>query len=251
MENISVHSATSSEEWSPSEKERLMAWLVHLLTATGAIWALLSIIDINQQHYGRAFLWMAIAVVVDSLDGYVARVAKVKRVLPDFDGALLDNMVDYLNYVFVPAYFLYAAGLLPEQLSLVLPILILLASAYQFSQADAKTEDHYFTGFPSYWNVVVWYMVMLGSAPWLYALLLFVLVVMVFIPIKYIYPTRTDVLPRLTMWLGFAWALLCITIMIQYPNQPEWMVWLSLFYPIYYYALSFYLMSRKQGLVAA
>lgn len=251
MENISVQSATPSEEWSPSDKERLLAWLVHLLTATGAIWALLSIIDINQQQYGRAFLWMAIAVVIDSLDGYIARVANVKRVLPDFDGALLDNIVDYLNYVFVPAYFLYAAGLLPEQLSLVLPILVLLASAYQFSQADAKTEDHYFTGFPSYWNVVVWYMVMLGAAPWLNSLVLLILVVMVFIPFKYIYPTRTNVLPRLTMWLGLVWALLCVAIMIRYPNQSTWMVWLSLFYPIYYYALSFYSMYRKQDPVTA
>lgn len=245
MENISIPTSTHSDDWSPSDKERLLAWMVHLFTATGAVWGFLSIIAINDQQYGRAFVWMAIAVLVDGFDGYVARAANVKRVLPDFDGALLDNIVDYLNYVFVPAYFLYAADLLPSQLSLILPILILLASAYQFSQGDAKTEDHYFTGFPSYWNVVVWYMVVLGSAPWLYALILTVLLVMVFIPIKYIYPSRTDILPRLTLGLGLVWAVICVTIMILYPNHPSWLVWLSLLYPVYYYALSFYAMSRK------
>ncbi len=146
----------------PSTQEQGIAWLVHLFTATGAIWGLLSIIAINQEQWRLLFLWMAIAVIVDGLDGFLARAAQVHRVLPNFDGALLDNIVDYLNYVFVPAYFLYAAGLLPQQLEVVLPIIVLLASAYQFSQSDAKTEDHFFKGFPSYWNIVVVYLVMLG-----------------------------------------------------------------------------------------
>ena len=245
MEDTSIPASLSSENWSPSGKDLIFAWLVHLLTATGAVRGLLSIIAINEGDYKLAFLWIAIAVVVDSFDGFAARAANVKQVLPAFDGALLDNMVDYLNYVFVPAYFLYAAELLPAQLSFILPVLILLASAYQFSQGDAKTEDHFFTGFPSYWNVVVVYMMLFGPAPWIYALILTILVAMVFIPIKYIYPSRTEVFPRLTMALGLIWAVVFSYLLIAYPDQPAWLVWASLFYPIYYYALSFYTMYHR------
>jgi len=235
-----------NDDSSPTIKEQGLAWLVHLFTATGAIWGLLSIIDINQQNWGRAFVWMAIAVFVDSFDGFVARGAQVKRVLPNFDGALLDNIVDYLNYVFVPAYFLYAAGLLPVQLELALPILVLLASAYQFSQVDAKTEDHYFKGFPSYWNIVVFYMFMLSLTVWVNALVIFVFSVMVFVPVKYIYPSRSNILPRVTIGLGLVWMILNIAILIQYPSQPQWLIWLSLLYPVYYYCLSFYVMYQMR-----
>jgi phosphatidylcholine synthase len=236
-----------NDEFSPSIKEQGLAWLVHLFTATGAIWGFLSIIDINQGNWGRAFVWMAIAILVDSFDGFIARGAQVKRVLPDFDGALLDNIVDYLNYVFVPAYFLYAAGLLPVQLELALPILVLLASAYQFSQGDAKTEDHYFKGFPSYWNIVVFYMFMLSLNPWTNALIIFVLSVMVFVPIKYIYPSRSNILPRVTIGLGLIWMIVNIVILVQYPSQQQWLVWVSLLYPVYYYCLSFYAMYKMRG----
>lgn len=235
-----------NDDSSPTIKEQGLAWLVHLFTATGAIWGLLSIIDINQQNWGRAFVWMAIAIFVDSFDGFVARGAQVKRVLPNFDGALLDNIVDYLNYVFVPAYFLYAAGLLPVQLELALPILVLLASAYQFSQVDAKTEDHYFKGFPSYWNIVVFYMFMLSLTVWVNALVIFVFSVMVFVPVKYIYPSRSNILPRVTIGLGLVWMILNIAILIQYPSQPQWLIWLSLLYPVYYYCLSFYVMYQMR-----
>ena len=222
-----------------SVKEQGIAWLVHLFTATGAIWGFLSIIAINQQQWRLAFLWIAIAVLVDGLDGFLARAAHVHRVLPNFDGALLDNIVDYLNYVFVPAYFLYAAGLLPQQLELVLPITVLLASAYQFSQSDAKTDDHFFKGFPSYWNIVVVYLIMLGVSPWISAAIILFFSVMVFIPIKYIYPSRTNILPRLTLALGLVWAIMMVVMGILFPDQPAWLVWLSLLYPAYYYAIEF------------
>ena len=234
----------------PSIQEQGIAWLVHLFTATGAIWGLLSIIAINQEQWRLLFLWMAIAVIVDGLDGFLARAAQVHRVLPNFDGALLDNIVDYLNYVFVPAYFLYAAGLLPQQLEVVLPIIVLLASAYQFSQSDAKTEDHFFKGFPSYWNIVVVYLVMLDLSPWFSAAIITFFSVMVFIPIKYIYPSRTNILPRLTLALGLIWAIMMIGMGFLFPNQPSWLVGLSLLYPAYYYVLSFSVMYKTRGSTA-
>jgi phosphatidylcholine synthase len=238
-----VHDAIDVEG-APSAREQWIAWSVHLFTATGAIWGFLSVIDISQQNWGRVFVWVAMAILVDAFDGYIARGAQVRRILPNFDGALLDNMVDYLNYVFVPAYFLYAAGLLPAPLELALPIVVLLASAYQFSQSDAKTDDHFFKGFPSYWNIVIFYMFMLNLDPVANALILFALSVMVFVPIKYVYPSRSNILPRLTIGLGLIWMIVNVVIWVRYPSQPPWLVWVSLSYPAYYYCLSFYAMYK-------
>ena len=177
--------------WSPSKKRIFSVWMTHLVTASSAVWGLLAILAITNGAWIEAFWWMAVAVAIDSFDGALARRVDVKKVLPQIDGALLDNIVDYLNYVFVPAYFLYATNLLPARFAVLGAALILLASAYQFSQSDAKTEDHYFKGFPSYWNVMVFYMFMLGTGPWLNLGITVLLCVLVFVPIKYIYPSRT------------------------------------------------------------
>ncbi|MCB0131615.1 MAG: CDP-alcohol phosphatidyltransferase family protein [Caldilineaceae bacterium] len=241
MDQISLSSVASGDDsWSPSDKQRLLAWLTHLFTASGAVWGLLSVIAITAGEWQLAFVWMAAAVFVDSFDGFIARRTRVKLVLPEFDGALLDNIIDYLNYVFVPAYFLYAAELLPPDLRLMVTSLILLSSAYQFSQTDAKTDDHFFKGFPSYWNIVVFYMVVMGTAQWLNAALMIFFCVMVFVPIKYIYPSRTTLFRRLTMGLGLLWGLLNLIVLIQFPNHAPWLVSLSLAYAIYYVLLSLY-----------
>lgn len=226
-----------------------MAWLTHLVTATGAIWGFLSILAINERNWQLAFVWMAVAVFVDSFDGLLARSVQVKRVLPEFDGALLDNIVDYLNYVFVPAYFLYHADLLPGELQLFVPAVILLTSAYQFCQSDAKTDDHYFKGFPSYWNIVVFYLVLLQWEAWINGIILLFLSVMIFVPLKYIYPSRTSILPRLTMGLGLIWAVINLMILVQYPNYAPVLLWLSLAYVVYYCALTGFVMlqDRKGG----
>ena len=223
-----------------------MAWLTHFVTATGAVWGFLSLLAINERNWQFAFVWMAMAVFVDSFDGLLARSVQVKRVLPEFDGALLDNIVDYLNYVLVPAYFLYQADLLPAELRLFIPAVILLASAYQFCQSDAKTDDHYFKGFPSYWNIVVFYMVLLQLSPWFNAAVLVFLSVMVFVPIKYIYPSRTSVFPRLTMAFGLVWAVVNLMILLRYPDFPRAWLWISLTFAVYYCGLTGYVMWQER-----
>ncbi len=175
--------------WLPSRREKTLAWIAHAFTATGALWALLAVLAISNRLWLEAFMWMGAAVVVDAFDGIVARRMRVKAVLPEFDGALLDNILDYLNYVFVPAYFLLQSDVLPGPLRAAGAALILLVSAYQFCQSDAKTEDYYFKGFPSYWNIVVFYMFVLNLAPWLNLALVVVLSILVFVPIKYVYPS--------------------------------------------------------------
>lgn len=234
------------EGWSPSKKQVVSAWLTHLVTASSAVWGLLAILAITNGAWVEAFWWMAVAVLIDSFDGALARKVDVKKVLPQIDGALLDNIVDYLNYVFVPAYFLYSADLLPPNFAVVGAALILLASAYQFSQSEAKTEDNFFKGFPSYWNVLALYLFLLEFNPWVNLAWVLLFCVLVFVPIKYIYPSRTTVQRKLMMGWGLLWGISCLVMLAQYPDYSPWLMAFSLAYVIYYHAVSLWVQFRHR-----
>ncbi len=225
-----------------TDRAKLLAWSVHLFTASGAVWGFLSILAIFNAQWSLAFVWMGAAIVVDSLDGFLARKAHVKTVLPGFDGALLDNMVDYLNYVLVPAVFLYQSNVLPATQPLLGPAAILLASAYQFCQTNAKTEDHFFVGFPSYWNVVAFYLLLVNINPWVSLAIILVLCVLVFVPFKYIYPTRTVRFQRLTLAVVGIWGVANLALLLQYPTVNLQLIALSLACGAYYWGMSVYLM---------
>lgn len=227
---------------SPSMRERLLAWSVHLFTATGVIWGLLAIVAIAHQQWVSAFAWMAAAIFVDSFDGFLARRLRVKEVLPEFDGALLDNIVDFLNYVFVPGFFLSVGDILPPHIGIPGAIIMMLASAYQFCQSDAKTEDHYFTGFPSYWNIMVFYMFILSLNGWINTAILVLLSALVFVPIKYIYPSRTTIYRRVTMALAVLWGIVNLIILTTYPSHHPWLVVYSLLFAVYYIGMSLWAM---------
>jgi len=229
---------SEGNEWTPSLKSKAAAWFTHFFTATGAVWGLMSIIAITNNSWKTAFVWMALAVFVDSFDGLLARRARVKDVLPNFDGALLDNMIDFLNYVVVPAFFLYEADILPMGGKMLGAAMILIASSYQFCQADAKTDDHFFKGFPSYWNIMVFYLFMLELNPWNSLAITAILSILVFVPIKFVYPTRTELHQRLTMTLGMVWGVLGLIVLITYPNHNPLYLWVSLLYAVYYVGLS-------------
>jgi len=225
-----------------------LAWLVHLYTALGAPVGLFAIVAIEQGHFKSALWLMAVALFLDSTDGTLARAARVKQFIPWFDGAKMDDIVDYLNYVLVPCYFLFAADLLPATGAPWIVALPLLASAYGFAQAQAKTSDNFFLGFPSYWNIVVFYFYALNTAPWFNALVTVTFSIMVFIPIKYLYPSRSPVLRGLSVSLGVVWSLFCLMIVYLLPNPPASLAWGSLTYPVYYFGLSFWLNFRSSGL---
>lgn len=214
------------------------AYGVHLFTATGAVWGLLAILAIFEGNYRMMIVWMIIAMLVDGFDGILARWADVKTHANGLDGALLDNIIDYLNYVLVPAIFIVKADFLPEPLKLFTACLVLLTSAYQFTQTDAKTDDHHFKGFPSYWNVAALYMLLMGLPPWVNFGFLLLFNVLVFVPIKYIYPSRNSYLRQLTLVLTYLYGAIGIWGLLQYPNHPQWFLWISFVYVIYYIALS-------------
>ncbi len=190
---------------------------------------------------------MAAATFIDSTDGWLARLARVRERTPRFDGARLDDIVDYLTFVFLPVFLLVEMDLLPPAAELPVAAAVLLASAYGFGNSDAKTDDSFFTGFPSYWNIVALYLVALGARPTANALILLAFVALVFVRTGYVYPSRTPVLRRLTIALGSIWALLALVITWQLPAPPKPLVLVSLFFPIYYLLLSFYLQSRRDS----
>jgi phosphatidylcholine synthase len=219
----------------------IYAYGVHLFTATGAVWGLLSLLAIFKHEWRLAILWMILAMFVDGFDGMLARWADVKTYAKTVDGALLDNILDYLNYVVVPALFLVEADFLPAGFKLAGAFAILLTSAYQFTQTDAKTDetqDYFFKGFPSYWNVLVLYMLVLGLNPWINLAILAVCNILVFVPVKYIYPSRNMRLRNLTLSLSYLYAIIGVWGVMQYPNVPKWVVWASFIYVGYYAVLS-------------
>ena len=228
----------TSTNSTPSAARMVGAWSVHALTASGALWGLLAVLCIAQSEFREALLFMIVAIAVDSVDGMLARWVRVKETMPRFDGALLDNLVDYLNYVFVPAVFIHEAHLLPPSLALLSSIVICVASAYQLCQIDAKTDDHFFLGFPSYWNVVSFYLFLGQLDPRLNLAIVWFFVVMVFVRLKWVYPSRMVRFRGVTLLATALWGATCIAMVVQYPTATPWLLPASLVYVFYYVGLS-------------
>ena len=229
---------------------RLRASAVHLYTASGAVLALLILVAAYNGNAVMA-LWLGLAaLLIDSTDGLLARRFRVKELLPSFDGSLLDNIVDYLTYVLAPILLLWTIGYLPPgALGVVLAALPLLASSYQFCRVDAKTgddaeTDHFFLGFPSYWNVVAFYVIVFDLGAGAVSAILLVCSLLVFVPIRYVYPSRTMVLRKLTLTLTTLWLVSYALILFQMPDPDPLLLALSLLYLVYYFGLSLYISGK-------
>ncbi|MDM8531695.1 CDP-alcohol phosphatidyltransferase family protein [Anaerolineales bacterium HSG25] len=209
-----------------STPQRIAAWLVHLFTASGAILGLLALYAIHNENFWLSFWFMGAAIFVDGVDGTFARLTNTKVAAAKIDGALLDNILDYFNYVMVPAFLLIVHPTIVTGVwGIIVASLIALTSAYQFSQSDAKTDDHYFKGFPSYWNIIVFYLYFWEFSSGFNLFILLFLIIMIFVPIKYIYPSRLDYLTthhslRLLMLFGSVlWALSAMGLLLTHPND--------------------------------
>jgi len=217
-------------------RQQLLAWLVHLYTASGAAlsaWALLAVIA---RDFRLAWLLIAITIAIDSTDGFLARRLRVKAVLPGLDGRRLDDIVDYLCWVFVPVIILVALGSLPAWAAAA----PLIASGYGFAQAEAKTPDHYFLGFPSYWSIIAFILFLFDAPSTVTTPLILLLSVLVFVPIRYPYPTQMRALRAPTILLGIPWAILGFVLILR-SSPPRWLVLLFCYYPLYYLLLTIYL----------
>ncbi len=222
------------------------AWGVHLFTACGAVCCLWALRAAAEQQWKAMFVWLGAAVVIDAVDGTLARAAKVRDRLPNFDGTLLDMIIDYAGYVLVPAFALARSELLPDRFAWPIASAVCIASAFQFCQADAKTEDHFFKGFPSYWNIVLFYLFLGKASPSLNAAIVLTLAGLVFVPIKYLYPSRTPQWKLLTLVLSAFWAVTIGWLLWRFPHVDLPVLYASLAYVGYYVATSLYFTWRTR-----
>lgn len=219
---------------------KCLAWSVHAYTASGlvlaALMAWLTLRGTNAAWRGALAL-MVLATFIDSTDGWLARRVGVKEVVPQFDGRRLDDIVDFHTYTSLPLFLLWQAHVLPAAWSWAF-LVPLLASVYGFSQTNAKTPDGYFLGFPSYWNVIALYLFLLPLPLAAKLLVLFGFALLTFVPTRYLYPSQKTPYSFLTNILAALWAALVLIILFLGPTLPVWLTAVSLFFPVYYLAVS-------------
>ena len=224
-------------------KPRFFAWCVHLFTSLGLVAAAgiaALIVRGGDDAFRGAFGLMLVATVIDAVDGSFARWARVGKVLPEFDGRRLDDLIDFQTYTSLPLLLMWRAGLAPGEW-LILP---LLASAYGFCRKQAKTDDGYFLGFPSYWNIVAFYCYFLGMSPATVIAIVVVLSILTFVPSRYLYPSQTGTLNRITIALAIPWTAMLIAVCAGYR---EWAA-PSLYFPAFYLGASAWVTLRHSSI---
>src|SRR6187551_3348464 len=193
-----------------SPATRAAAFSVHIFTALGAGIALMALLEAVREHWAAMFAWLGAALVVDALDGPIARRFDVVRLQPNWSGEVLDLVVDFVTYVFVPAYAITASGLLLPVAAPVLGIGIMVSGALYFADRRMKTSDNHFRGFPALWNLAAFYLFLLHLPPILSTLGIAILIALTFAPFHVLHPVRVVRLRWLTLWLVAAWAVLAI-----------------------------------------
>lgn len=184
---------------------QIRALFVHLFTATGAVFAMLAMLAAVDAKWSLMFLWLVVAFIVDGIDGPLARRYHVKRFAPEFDGVLLDLIIDYLTYVFIPAFALFKSGLMDGWTGWFAIIIITFASAMYFADTRMKTKDNSFSGFPGCWNMVVIVIFALEPNFWVSLALVTVLAIAMFLPLKFVHPVRTQRWRAVTLPMALAW----------------------------------------------
>ena len=218
---------------------KAVAWSVHLFTASGAVLGVFALWEIGRGGFARAVIYMLAALAIDSVDGTLARRVGVAERLPRIDGRTLDDVVDYLNYAIVPVVFLLELGAFAHWSLVLLPV---LAGSYGFAQVDVKTEDDFFLGWPSYWNVVAFYVWLLELSPATASAWVALFAALTLVPLKYIYPSRMRRLRGVTAVGGTLWMIAMAFISQEAPGGArDLATWLSLVYPAYYVAVSAWL----------
>ncbi|MBI3675349.1 MAG: phosphatidylcholine/phosphatidylserine synthase [Proteobacteria bacterium] len=200
----------------------LVAWAIHALTASGVVLAFLAFLAVEQERPRLALLWLGAALIVDGIDGPLARWARVTQRTPGIDGTTLDLVVDYLTYVFVPAILIYRAGLLPSAYAPIAVAAILLSSLYTFARTDMKTADNFFRGFPALWNVIAFYLFILRPGQMAGVIVVGVFSALTFAPITFVHPLRVR---RYQPWLAALAALWgAVNLALLSPNwSAPWM----------------------------
>ena len=201
--------------------DRLRGFMVHALTASGALIGFLALLAALEGRYAAMFAWLTLALAVDAVDGTFARRADVKRTAPEFSGEILDLVVDYVTYVLVPALAMYRAGLMPDAVSLAATGMILVSAALYFADIRMKTDDWYFRGFPAVWNMFAFLAFVFRPDPWMLAAIVVVFCALTFAPIAFVHPMRVARLRLLNLvMMGAVAALSAVSIWWQLDPPP-------------------------------
>jgi phosphatidylcholine synthase len=194
-----------------------LAWLVHAFTASGAVLAFLALMAVLEEQWSLALLWLLVALAVDGIDGWLARRTRTKELAPRIDGDTLDLIIDYLNYVFVPAVLIWRAELVPPPLAPYLAALILVSSLYCFTRRDLKTEDNYFRGFPALWNVIAFYLFVARPGMEAGAITVCAFAALTLAPVHFVHPFRVTDFGRWPPLLSLLWVTATAALL-----WPEW-----------------------------
>ena len=205
--------------------ERIRAFSVHVFTACGAALALLALILATGGHWAAMFICLGLALIVDAVDGPLARAFNVAEVLPRWSGETLDLVVDFTTYVFVPAYAIAASGLLPEALAIASGVVVVITGALYFADRNMKTDDNYFRGFPNVWNLAAFYLYVLQPSEWIAAAGVAALAILSFLPVDFVHPLRVKRLRLLNLALLASWAVLALVAIIANLSPGPYVTW--------------------------
>lgn len=212
------------------------AFAVHIFTACGAALALLALILGIGGHWAAMFFCLGLALVVDGVDGPLAREFKVADVLPRWSGETLDLIVDFTTYVFVPAYAIAASGQLPNALAIPAGVLVVVTGALYFADRQMKTTDNYFRGFPAVWNLAAFYLYLLEPPPWLAAVMIVALAALSFAPVKFLHPLRVRHLRALNIALLAVWGMLAALTVIYDLDPGPYVTWSLVAIAVYFFS---------------
>lgn len=200
-------------------KHRLMAWGVHAFTMSGVVWACLALLSFASGEIKMMWLWLSVALIVDGLDGSMARKAKVKEVIPWFDGSVLDYIVDYLTWTFLPAIFMYVyLPLGPKPLAMTMMILICASSMFCYCNEGEKSTDHYFVGFPAAWNIVALYFYLLGTPAWFNITVTVIFAALTLSTLTFVHPFRVVKFMTVNIVMTAAWVIIAIALVVMHPG---------------------------------
>lgn len=228
----------------PDAGRRAAAWAVHAFTTSGVVLGFLAMLAVFEGDVRKAFLWLGLALLVDGVDGTLARRVRVREWTPQVDGATLDNVIDFFNYVAVPALMVWWFGLVPAGWETPAAAAMLAVSCYTFANSDMKTQDLWFSGFPALWNLVVLYVFILELAPWTTLALIAACCLLTFAPFKYVHPLRVRAWRGVTVPMTALWSVMTLLLVLGDPAEGQARIlepalfWLWVGASLYFIALS-------------
>jgi phosphatidylcholine synthase len=230
----------------PTIVEKSLAWTVHIFTASGLLAGFMAILSIQAKDWKATMFWLFLSLVIDGIDGTFARQFKVKEVLPDMDGRIMDYVIDFATYAIIPAYFFYEADLVPVEWELGLTFIILLVSALYYGKTGMVSDDKYFIGFPVLWNLVIFYMVfVVDFSPLINAFFIVFFAILHFVPIKFAYPSQASRLKGLTRLVSLIFLLAMPTVVYLYPVCPFWLKAIMMLTILYFGGIAIWDTFRK------